>query len=173
MNEQDFEQRLQKQINALPKEQMPERDLWAGIEIALEKAATPSYVPSNINDTASTRGTRVPWLAIAASVVIVGLLGWFGGQTQFNRTSHSQLAMQISEQHQQYKDALLVNLAGQSTATDNWQEQLADLDEAAAAVKKALQQEPNNNALLKMLQSIHRQQIDLIERVHSPQWTNI
>ena len=62
---------------------------------------------------------------------------------------------------------------GKNALTNNWQQQLAELDSAAEAIKKALLNEPDNMALLKMLQSVHQQQINLIERVHSPKWSQI
>ena len=65
---------------------------------------------------------------------------------------------------------MLVRFQEQPALTHNWQEQLTELDEAADAIKAALENEPNNMALLKMLQSVHQQQINLIERVHSPKW---
>ncbi|AGH47072.1 hypothetical protein C427_4973 [Paraglaciecola psychrophila 170] len=48
-----------------------------------------------------------------------------------------------------------------------------ELDDAADAIKTALENEPNNMALLKMLQSVHQQQINIIERVHSPKWSQL
>ena len=44
---------------------------------------------------------------------------------------------------------------------------------AADAIKAALENDPNNMALLRMLQSVYQQQIDLIERVHAPKWQQI
>ena len=66
-----------------------------------------------------------------------------------------------------------MSLQGQATLTENWQQQLEELDEAAIAIKKALENEPNNVALLKMLKKVHQQQIMLIERVHAPAWKTI
>ena len=79
----------------------------------------------------------------------------------------------LSSQHQTQRDQLLVSLEGQPALTENWQEQLQELDDAAAAIKAALAQDPNNAALLKMLQNVYQQQISLIERVHSPKWRQI
>ena len=113
MNKAEFEQDLQQQLSAMVREKQPERDLWAGIELAL--VASP----------------------------------------------------------QKQKQALLVHFAGQPALTNNWQEQVAELDKAELAIKAALKNEPNNMALLKLLQNVYQQQISLIERVHSPKWSQI
>ena len=57
--------------------------------------------------------------------------------------------------------------------TDNWQKQIDELDEAAIAIKKALAEEPNNPALLKMLKNVYQQQMMIIERVHEPRWKRV
>jgi hypothetical protein len=82
-----------------------------------------------------------------------------------------ELVAALSAQHEEQKSALLIQYQGRTALTQNWQQQLAELDSAAVAIKKALANEPNNMALLKMLQSVHQQQINLIERVHSPKWS--
>ena len=67
----------------------------------------------------------------------------------------------------------MVRFQDQPALTQNWQDQLTGLDDAADAIKTALENKPNNMALLKMLQSVHQQQINLIERVHSSKWSQI
>jgi hypothetical protein len=59
------------------------------------------------------------------------------------------------------------------TSTDNWQQQLKDLDEAEKAIKEALQDSPNNPALLGMLKHVYQQELAIIERVHAPTWQAI
>jgi hypothetical protein len=67
----------------------------------------------------------------------------------------------------------LVRFQDQPALTQNWQDQLTGLDDADDAIKTALENKPNNMALLKMLQSVHQQQITLIERMHSPKWQQL
>lgn len=157
-----FEQELQQQINALPKEQQPTRDLWPGIELALSEPVSQQRQPQ-----------YKIWYATAASV-LVGILSvallWQPQQKQVNSDELIQL---LSQQHQQQKSLLLAQFADQPAVTDNWQEQLNSLDQAASAIKRALEEEPNNMALLRMLQQVHQKQIDLIEQVHAPQWQQI
>ena len=79
----------------------------------------------------------------------------------------------MSKQFETQKASLLVAYQDQNAVADNWQGQLAELESAADAIKAALQNDPNNMALLRMLQSVYQQQIDLIERVHAPKWQQI
>jgi hypothetical protein len=159
MPDHDFEQNLQQRLSRLPEERQPQRDLWPGIEHALN----------------ATQKTPAGWRrgsALAASVMLVGLLGWLS-LGQWQTSEQQQLATLLSEQHQQQKDYLLAAYADQPALTDNWQQQLEELDEAARAIKLALEQDPQNMTLLRMLKQVHQQQIDLIERVHTPKYQQI
>jgi hypothetical protein len=165
MNKGNFEQALQQQLADMQKDKQPDRDLWAGIELAVtqEDINTPS--------TQSVQGAK--WYLVAATIAIFGLIGWLSlGQQPVSLTG-DELVAALSQQHQQQKNALLVRFQDQTALTQNWQKQVTELDEAAEAIKKALQNEPNNMALLKMLQNVYQQQIGLIERVHSPKWSQI
>lgn len=170
MSDQHFEKKLRQQIDDLDKTIMPRRDLWPGIEIALAAEATER---DNVDQ---SRPQRARMLAAAASVAFVGLLSWTLVKQPApvdTVTPQMDVVSALVSQHEEQKDALLVKFQDQPALTQNWQEQLKELDKAAVAIKKALQQEPNNLALLKMLQNVHQQQIDLIERVHSPKWRQI
>lgn len=160
MNKQ-FEQHLQQQLEALPEQQQPEKDLWRGIELAINQSQP------------YTNSARKRWYAMAASLLVVGFAGWLSWQMPQQAADAESLATLLSSQHQQQKQALLVSFKGQQALTNNWQEQLLELDDAAEAIKKALQQEPDNPVLLKMLQQVYQQQIDLIETVHAPKWQQI
>ncbi len=61
----------------------------------------------------------------------------------------------------------------QPALTDNWQQQLTELEDAERAIKQALENEPENPALLKMLAQVYQQQLDLINKVHAPKWQTI
>lgn len=153
---------IEEQIAALDKHKTPSRDLWTGIE----------YGISNNQDMARAKPTTKPFLAIAASLVVAVLLAFFSFESGRIESGEA-LVAQLAKQHNAQKESLLISLAGQPTTTQNWQQQLDELDEAAAAIKKALENEPNNAALLKMLQRVYEQQIALIERVHAPAWQQI
>ena len=165
MTNSNFEQALTKKLNDLKTDKQPDRDLWAGVELALAKDEGNSPQRQTIT------GRKL--YLLAASVAMFGLIGWITiGQQNVSLTGN-ELVAALSQQHQQQKNALLVSFQGQHALTENWQDQLTELDDAANAIKKALDNEPNNMALLKMLQSVHQQQINLIERVHSPKWSQI
>jgi len=154
--------KLDNAIKELNCRALPERNLWTGIEhaIAEEEQSRPSL-------------TKVrPFYAIAASAVVLGFVAMMSFYSGKNLSGQA-LVEQLSAQHLQQKQSLLVSLQGQVTLTENWQQQLQELDEAAEAIKKALANEPNNMALLQMLKNVHQQQIALIERVHAPAWQQI
>ncbi|MFA3792720.1 hypothetical protein AB6T38_16560 [Aliiglaciecola sp. SL4] len=168
MNKRDFDKDLRVQIDALSNEKQPERDLWAGIEIALAEEAAPNEQNKKNNTESSFK-----MIAIAASFALVCVLSWFSLQPATEQITGQDLVAALSSQHKAQKDALLVKFQDQPALTENWQKQLTELDEAADAIKAALKHDSNNIALLKMLQNVHQQQIDLIERVHSPKWRQI
>lgn len=165
MSNNQFEQELRAQIDAIDKEKLPVRDLWSGIDIALSKEEQLPVQNSN--------GKQLRIFALAASLAFVGILSWFGLNQSAPRFDGQELVAALSSQHQQQKNALLVKFQDQPALTQNWEKQLEELDEAAVAIKAALEQDANNMALLKMLQNVHQQQIDLIERVHSSKWQQI
>jgi hypothetical protein len=168
MNSQEFDADLQQHLSVLAREKQPERDLWQGIELALASDAA----ANQLNDqTIKAGGNKLHLLA--AAFAIFGLIGWLSINQQTNLLSGDDLVASLSEQHQQQKSALLVEFKDQPALTENWQDQLKEMDEAAEAIKLALVNEPNNMPLLKMLQTVHQQQINLIERVHSPKWSQI
>lgn len=161
MNKLSFEQQLATQLEQIDSHKLPERDLWVGIERALVDQAEPKA------------SSHAPRYLLAASVLLCITVGWLSfnplGQPQQGRD----LVAQLSQQHLQQKNALLVQFKDQPALTQNWQQQLQELDEAEAAIKTALQNDPNNMALLKLLQGVYQQQINLIERVHAPKWSQI
>ena len=160
MSKTNFEQMLATQLADVDKEQLPERDLWPGIELALASGAS---------DQSRAVVAKKMYL-IAATVAMFGLIGWLSINQQPVSLTGDDLVASLSEQHLKQKNALLVRFQDQPALTQNWQDQLTELDDAADAIKTALENKPNNMALLKMLQSVHQQQINLIERVHSPKW---
>lgn len=169
MNKQNFESALKQQLNEIEKIKQPERDLWAGIEHGLNDELT----PNQLKDLPEKSGARPKLYGVAAALAFVGLFSWYGLEQQQDTVTGQQLVAALSSQHAQQKDALLVKFKDQPALTQNWQQQLEELDSAAKAIKKALEQDQNNIALLKMLQKVHQQQIELIERVHSPKWQQI
>ncbi|TDF34435.1 hypothetical protein EYS14_24430 [Alteromonadaceae bacterium M269] len=169
MSNEHFEQELLNRIQELPQERQPERDLWPGIEMAMNIQVEAAAPQGNVVAFAK----QPVWYASAASFLIVAMFAWFNFNNSNVLQVNEEFIAQMTMQHEEQKTALLVKFEDQPALTQNWQQQLKELDEAAGAVKKALLQEPNNLALLKMLQHVHQQQIDLIENVHSSRWTQI
>jgi hypothetical protein len=158
---------IEDHIAQLRKDKAPERDLWAGIEYSISESDL-----AKTHDVQNNRFKQTPIYAIAASVLVAMVVAYFSFQT--GRLELGQdLVKQMSQQHTVQKDALLTSFKGQPATTQNWLQQLDELDAAAVAIKKALENEPNNAALLKMLQKVYQQQIMLIERVHAPAWQQI
>ncbi len=159
---------LQQQLASLPKDVKPGRDLWQGIELAITQQ------PS-VADKAKPKS----WMygAVAASILVPAVAVWLSisslsGPVEPGLDSAALIA-QLSEQYESQKSSLLVTYQDKPALTDNWQAQLTELEDAASAIKAALKQDPNNVALLRMLQTVYQQQIDLIERVHAPKWQQI
>ncbi len=159
---------LQQQLASLPQDVQPERDLWQGIELAITQQPT-------ITEKAKPKS----WVygAVAASILVPAVAVWISisslsGPVEPGLDSAALIA-QLSEQYESQKSSLLVTYQDKPALTDNWQSQLTELEDAAAAIKAALKQDPNNVALLRMLQTVYQQQIDLIERVHAPKWQQI
>lgn len=159
---------LQQQLQSLPNSVQPNRDLWQGIELA-------------ITEQPSIAGKSKPrsWMygAVAASILVPAVAVWLSmsglsGPAVTGLDSAAVIA-QLSEQYESQKSSLLVTYQDKPALTDNWQAQLTELEDAAAAIKSALKHDPNNVALLRMLQTVYQQQIDLIERVHAPKWQQI
>lgn len=153
-------------IHEMPKQKLPERDLWAGIEHEINAQH------QGHQKFGHKRPYRQTLYAIAASVTLVVIIGYIG-INGFVHVKSQSIVAQISEQHLQQKQRLLSSFEGQVANSKNWQQQLDELDKAAQAIRKALDNEPNNAALLQMLKQVHQQQIALIERVHSPKWQRI
>lgn len=174
-----IDKQLQQQIEQLPKEIQPSRDLWAGIDHAIENR--------------SQKQAKQKWqklTAVAAGFAIFGWLSWLTvnvGNSAFepaiNSGSDHSIAQQkdealsfvdsMSESYEAQKQALLVQYDGQQSMVKDWQVQLEELDKAADAIKKALLADPSNAQLIKMLQQTYQQQLDLINMVNRSPWQQI
>ena len=177
MSNKNFEQALQDKIQSLPDEIQPDKDLWQGIDIALSSSEKVITCADEISTTAKvvnlSQWTAMKPIALAASLILVAVLGWNGLQKIPNTTVDSSLAARMMQQHDEQKTVLLASLSESPELTDNWQAQLQELEQAAKAIEAALQNEPDNITLLKMLQQVHQQQLALIETVHAPVWQQI
>ncbi|MFC3121388.1 hypothetical protein [Agaribacter flavus] len=156
---------LNSALQALPKERIPARDLWLGVEYAIAAEGSAKHKPTK------RQSVWYESFGIAASFFIVIIVGYFSfhGSLQNDEFIAEEMSMQFERQ----KQTLLMSLEDSDATTSNWQQQLSELDDAAKAIKQALENDPNNRALLAMLRSVYEQQLKLIERVHTPSWQQI
>ncbi len=173
----NFDDKLAQHISGISKEKQPERDLWRGIELGItSQQGDASQDDASQGDASSSRVTSKQWMAIAASVCLVTVL-WFAAPFAFkadeSRSDGYALIDAMSMQQQQQVNSLLASYESTTALTEDWQEQLKELDDAADVIKAALKDDPDNSALIKMLHHVYQQQIALIERVHAPKWQQI
>ncbi|TVU83956.1 hypothetical protein FQP85_09310 [Pseudoalteromonas neustonica] len=158
MSKPNFETFLAESINNTELEVSPQKDLWPGIEKAL------THAPQ-----AQGKAALWPKLAGVAACSVAALLTV---QLLFSG-SEPATSVVMSDYFTQQKQTLLVQYQNQPALTDNWQQQLTELEDAERAIKQALDNEPENPALLKMLAQVYQQQLDLINKVHAPKWQQI
>jgi len=156
-------------VNELPKELAPQRDLWPGIEQAI---AEKPQIKQASNDASWHNWARTAAAFVPAAFVLVFWLQQSPMETlpdgQFNSVAAS---------FEVQKRQLLRQVKGEVELVDNWQLSLTDLEQAEQALIKALQSQPEDPALLKMLTQIYQQQLELIQKSHKstaqPQFTQI
>ncbi|MBL4630299.1 MAG: hypothetical protein JKY14_03780, partial [Paraglaciecola sp.] len=119
-----FEQKLANQLAELDKTRQPDRDLWPGIELALSSEV--------LDSTPMVEGRKM--YLVAATVAMFGLIGWLSINQQSMMLTGDDLVASLSEQHLEQKNALLVRFHDQPALTQNWQQQLTELDDAADAI---------------------------------------
>ncbi|MCF6435650.1 hypothetical protein [Pseudoalteromonas sp. MMG022] len=157
MSKPDFEQFLKESLEQT-KDIAPTRDLWKGIENAI--ASTPAE---------DTQNSYWPKLTGIAACILAGLMAW---QVVLNQPQQNTMT-NMSAFFEQQKQSLLVQYETQPALTSDWQAQLGELESAEQAIKMALQNDPENAALLQMLAQVYQQQLDLINKVHAPRWQQI
>ncbi|WP_105166746.1 hypothetical protein [Pseudoalteromonas sp. T1lg23B] len=157
MNKPDFEQFLKESLEQT-KGIAPKRDLWKGIENAIASAPQEDKQRS-----------YWPKLTGVAACFLAGLMAW---QVVLHQPQQNTMA-NMSAFFEQQKQSLLVQYEAQPALTSDWQAQLTELESAEQAIKAALQNDPENAALLQMLAQVYQQQLDLINKVHEPRWQQI
>lgn len=159
MNKPDFNSFLNNELEHLTPEIEPKRDLYSGIEKAL----------TNQNHSKSTFSVAKLSAVAASFCALMVAATWF-----YMAPNQQDLPIvKMESLFEQEKHALLVQYSGQDPLIDDWQNQLKVLEDAEQAVKKALEEEPNNAVLLRMLAQVYQQQLDLINKVHKPKWQAI
>jgi hypothetical protein len=144
-----------------PCEIKPRQNLWPGIEQAINNTQ-PQATTSSVWPRASLAAAATLLLAVA--VVLL---------------NNKQVAVPAFDpgeafaSYEQEKQQMLVAYSQQPALTDNWQQQLNELETAAQSIRDALKHDPNNTVLIHMLNNVYQQQLKLIKKVHTPRWQNI
>lgn len=163
MNKINSDQWLTTQVDNLPKELNPKRDLWLGIERAIHNKP-------QLDDSITKLNKTFP-IAWAASVIAAVLLTWNVLAPQ-SVESPSVLVMQMQDNFERQKQAMLVSY-GQPKLADlpeSLQQQLAELVSARQSINNALKEDPANSDLLNILRWTQEQELELLIKLYSPQW---
>jgi hypothetical protein len=154
--------KLQDAIDNMPREQLPARDLWPGIAHAIN---TPE---------------RISWhrhAALAASIVLVfGISLYFVTRpesTALQNTRIEEFISALQYEHQQNKQALLVQYQDQQPFYADWEVQMKDLEQAEQVIFNALRDDPDNLELLKILRQVQAKEIDLLDAAFAPRLNSI
>lgn len=165
------DEQLDQAVAQLVKTRKPSRDLWSGIDHAIEQ--------QQMRQSRGHQGYQ-KWSAMAAGVAVLGLTVWLSTSSikgtepgAAGQSAPLNYVASMSQDFAKQKQLLLTKYQDQPSASDNWREQLQQLDEAAAAIKKVLDREPANAQLIKMLQQTYQQQLDLIIAVNKSPWQQI
>ena len=147
------DQQLDRAINSLNRDIMPERDLWPAIAGRLPQRQSAKV--------------QLAFWASAASLLLVGLIGW--QLTMLPTAAQRSAAMPTAELmllqvYEQQKARQLSQVAAVAEGFDNWQQQLHIWDDAIAQVRRALQFYPDEPQLLAQLQSLYQQQLSFIQQ---------
>lgn len=161
MNDRQFEETLNDALNDLERDITPARDLWPGIDHAI-----------------NTDTIAVPKLvAIAASVLLAVSLAISGnlyfGSTQTNERGVEEFIALLQGEHEKNKQSLLVEYQNQVALAPDWEDQMQQLEQAEQAIYEALKEDTENIELLKILRQVQTKQIELIESVYAPLFMSI
>lgn len=176
MNKLISEQRLQIQVDELPDEMTPERDLWTGIERAIQSKQQDKPLIES-----SAKKVFVP-TAWAASLVAAVLVTWVSFSPQQESTHLAQqngsplnLVNAMQENFERTKQTMLVSFGQPKTSElpKEIQAELIKLSSAQRTIEKALIEDPSNNDLLNLLRWTQKQELDLLTQLYSPKWQSI
>jgi len=160
-------------VDKLPKEMEPQRDLWQGIEHAIQDK-------KQQNTFVNKQRYFVP-AAWAASLIAAVLVGWvtFSPTPQITEplvvsnenvlpSNAEQLIETMQVSFQQQKQALLVSYGqpDMSHLSANMQAQFEVLAQARKTIEKALLNDENNIDLLNLLRFTQQQELNLLQQLY-------
>jgi anti-sigma-K factor RskA len=155
---------------ALPKAIVPERDLWAEIDVRLNAPVTGGGMGAS---------TRFRYALLAASFAVVFLAGILFAQYQQERTPSDPIArgvngesseiVLVEAEYSQARDVLLHalddsrdRLSPETLAVVD--ENLVIIGDAIAEIKTALEEDPGNQRLMRSLVAAYDQEVDLLQQ---------
>lgn len=144
-----FPDALRWQLHALRQDMPPARDLWPGI--------APRLAPQNV----PKPPLRTPWLALAASLLlVVGIAGIGQGHLREGDAAQAALveARRLSTDYREAIDALPA--ARSPTLAPAFDE----LDRSAAQIRRALARDPDSRLLLEQLRRTYALRLELSQR---------
>lgn len=144
-------------MRQLPREATPARDLWPGIDHAINSAPV--------------RAIYRPYALAASVLVVLGSSMYFGWSQPGLRTSNPAIDAYISElrtTHRLSKEAVLVEFSQQQAWYPDWEDQLHELEQAENVIYDALRNDPDNRELLGILRGVQEKQLKLIDAVFKP-----
>lgn len=162
------DKQLQAQIDALASDVKPERDLWAGIERAIEHQQHAEL------DTSTKRATFTPY-AWAASVVLAVVMTWTLNTPSPTAPAQFTALEVLQQQYMQEKDTMLVSFGKPDIKKlpEKIQKQFTELQSARKSLLTALADDPDNADLLNLLKWTQSQELSLLEQLYSPKWQTI
>lgn len=161
MNDKQLEQFLQDELDRLERDIAPGRDLWPGIDHAIN--GTTVAVPK--------RAAIAAGLVLALSLALSAALTLDRPQQQAQGVATFIAALQ--SEHERNKQALLVEYRERAPLARDWELQMEQLEEAEQVIYQALGDDPVNLELLKILRQVQTKQIELIESVYARRFTTI
>ena len=165
---------LAEQVATLPVEMTPERDLWSGIERAINH--------KNQELTINKQRKLLMPSAWAASIALVILMSWVTFSPSINEESapvlvetqekngvtQGQLVNFMQQNFKKQKQTLLASY-GQPTVDKlpaAMQQELTQLSDARASIRKALLTDENNADLLNLLDFTQQQELKLLQQLY-------
>ena len=186
MSKQITDQTLASHVDKLPQEMQPQRDLWQGIERAIQhKSQQREEIKEN---------SKVVPMAWAASLIAAVLVAWvsFSPSSQVSaplvannnealQQAAGQLVSAMQANFKQQKQAMLVSY-GKPDMTNlpaKMQTQLTELAQARKTIERALANDENNVDLLNLLRFTQQQELNLLQQLYpfmnneNSQWQTI
>lgn len=163
------EHELDALIAGLSNELKPSRDLWPELELRLTEHKTVTAEPEPLK---TSRWLSVPfasaYVASAASVLLAVILFWQPATPVQTVVFNPQLVdaeTAIVYSFEQAKAEQLASMKAVDPAYADWQQQLAQWQQAIHLVQLALKYNPNEALLLKQLRQLYSQQQNYLQKV--------